>query len=101
MRTPRWVVSSGYVVLVAIAMILASTAFLRGGHPPGSGIVNLLILVCVYPIAVYGSIAGMRTSIDSAGPSAKVYFIMAGVCLAFALTSTMLLVLKVVLGKAI
>lgn len=95
------VINSGYAVLAAIFLILASMAFLRGGHPPGYGIVNLFILIIVYPISVYGSIVGLKTTIDSLLVSAKRYFIMVGVCLAFALFSTTLFVFKFVFGKAI
>lgn len=98
----QWcVVYSGYAVLVAIVLMLAAMAFLRGGHPPGYGIVNLLILVFVYPVSVYGSIVGLKTAIDSVTGSAKVYFIMVGVCSTFALFATILFVLKFVFGKAI
>ena len=101
MKKQLLVVYSGYAVLVAIVLILASMAFLRGGHPPGYGIVNLVILFFIYPISVYGSIVGLKMSIDSLTVSPKVYFIMVGSCITFALFSTVLFVFKFIFGKAI
>jgi len=95
------VVYSGYAVFAAIALILTSTAFLRGGHPPGHGIVNLVILVLVYPLSVFGSIVGLRTSANSLSVSAKLYFTMVGACMAFALSTTLLFVFKYIFGKSI
>lgn len=101
MKKQLLVIYSGYAVIAAIVLILASMAFLRGGHPPGYGIVNLLILVFVYPVSLFGSIAGLNSSVGSLAVSPKTYFIMVGACMAFACFSTVLLVLKFVFGKAI
>ena len=100
-KNQSWVVYSGYVVLVAIVLMLVSMAFLRGGHPPGYGIVNLLILAFAYPVSLYASISGLRTSVNSLSVPVKTYFIMVGVCSTFALFATILLVLKFIFGKAI
>ena len=101
MNTEKLVVYSGYFVLVAIALMLFSMAFLQGGHPPGYGIVNLIILVFVYPISLFGSIMGLKTKVDDVSVSVKKYFLMVGVSLAFFLFTSLLLILKFIFGKAI
>jgi hypothetical protein len=101
MKKQLRVIYFGYSVLAAIFLISVSMAFLRGGHPPGSGIVNLLIIVFAYPLSVYGSIIGLKTSVNSLSVSPKVYFTMVGACVAFAMFSTLLLIFKFIFGKSI
>ena len=101
MKKKLVVVYSGYIVLIAIVLLLLSMTFLRGGHPPGSGIVNVMILVCVYPISLLGAILGLNTPGSSISGSAKTYYIMTGVCLSFALFTTMIFVLKYIFGQAV
>ena len=101
MNTEKLVIYSGYFVLVAIVLMLLSMAFLRGGHPPGYGIVNLIILVFGYPISLFGSIIGLKTKVDDVSVSVKNYFLMVGVSLAFFLFTSLLLILKFIFGKAI
>ena len=84
----------------AVAMLLA-TAFLRGGHPPGSGIVNLILLVLVTPLALGAAAVGLRTAPgDVAGP-VKRFYLMTGVSLLFAVVASLVFVLKFLLGRSI
>jgi len=95
------VVPCGYAVLVAVCVLVLSTAFLRGGHPPGSGIVNLLVLVLAYPTSLYGVFAGWTAPPDAIAARTRLAYVMTGVCLCFAVAVTMGLVVKFVLGKSI
>lgn len=95
----RVVVLSGYAVLAAIVAILVALAFFRGGHPPASGIIVLLILFVVTPLAVAAAALGLTTQAPAADQ--KLFFTMAGVCLAFAVFSVVLLFFKFVLGRSI
>jgi hypothetical protein len=100
MKKQILIVYSGYAVLVAILLILLSTALLRGGHPPGFGIVNLLLIVLVYPISIFGAISALKTSVKDVHISIKLYFLMAGACLTFSFFTTIFIVLKFIFGKA-
>ena len=90
----------GYIVLAAIVAMLFSLAFLRGGHPPASGIVNLAILIVVCPLSIVSAWIGLTTRPESLTGGQKHFYMMAGVATAFAIFSIVLLVLKVGLGKA-
>jgi len=81
--------------------MLVSMAFLRGGHPLGYGIVNLIILVLVYPISLFSSIVGLKTKVESVAESVKKYFLLVGVSLAFSLFASLLFALKFIFGKSI
>ena len=100
-RTETWIVGAGYVVLAAVVAVLLSMAFLRGGHPPGSGIVNLIILVVVYPISLYAAVAGLKTRVDAVSGSPKRFFVMVGVSLTFSVFVSLLFVLKFAFGRSI
>lgn len=98
----QWrVIYAGCSVLAAIVLILASMAFLGGGHPPASGIVNLLIIGAAYPLSVYGSIVGLRTPVGAVAVPVKLYFVMAGACATFAIAATTVLVLKFAFGLSV
>jgi hypothetical protein len=97
----RIVVACGYAVLVAVCALVMSTAFLRGGHPPGSGIVNLLVLLLAYPISLYGVVAGWTARPDAIASRTRQVYVMTGVCLCFTVAVTLVLVVKFVLGKSI
>jgi hypothetical protein len=100
-KSEKIVIYSGYVVLSAVVIILFSTAFLRGGHPPGSGIVNLGVLVLVYPLSVYSSVVGLKANAQSIATSPKLFYTMTGVCLSFVVFSTLLFVIKFIFGGSI
>jgi hypothetical protein len=89
------------LVLISVCLLLLSTAFLRGGHPPGSGIVNLIILAAAYPLALVGSVAGLTLPPSRAPASAKAFYVLTGVCLCFALAVTVAMILKFGFGKPI
>lgn len=95
------VVPFGYVVLAAICLMVLSSAFLRGGHPPGSGIVNLFVLILAYPISLYGALAGWTAHPGSITNQTRRFYVMTGVCLCFAIAVTLGLVVKFVFGKSI
>ena len=97
----RTVVPCGYAVLAAVCALVMSTVFLRGGHPPGSGIVNLFVLLLAYPISLYGVVVGWKAHPDAIASRAKQVYVMTGVCLCFAVAVTLVLVVKFVLGKSI
>lgn len=98
---PHSIVACGYAVLAAVCVLVMSAAFLRGGHPPGSGIVNLLVLVLAYPVSLYGAIAGWTARPDAMASRAKQVYVMTGVCLCFAVAVTLVFLVKFVLGKSI
>jgi hypothetical protein len=98
-KKQRLVIYSGYAVLASIVLMLLSTAFLGGWHPPGYGIINLAVLLLVYPLSVYGSIVGLRTHPDAVLGYARRYFIAVGIRMTSALCATLLFILKFVLGK--
>jgi hypothetical protein len=95
------VVLCGYAVLAAVCVLVMSTALLRGGHPPGSGIVNLFVLILTYPISLYGLVVGWTARPDAIASKAKSVYVMTGVCLSFAVLVTLVLALKFVFGKSI
>jgi hypothetical protein len=95
------VVPFGYAVLAAVCLMVLSSAFLRGGHPPGSGIVNLFVLMLAYPISLYGAVAGWTAHPDAITNPTRQFYIMTGVCLCFAIAVTLELIVKFVLGKSI
>ncbi len=97
----RTVICCGYAVLAAVCALVVSSAFLRGGHPPGSGIVNLFVLLLAYPISLCGSIVGWRASPDAITGRVKHVYVMTGVCMCFAVFVTLVFVVKFVLGKSI
>lgn len=88
---------SGIAVLVGTVLMLFAAAYLRGGHPPASGIVNLVLLLLLSPAAGLAAAVGLR----AAGTVDKWFFVMTGVCLGFAVFAGTLLLLKVVLGRAV
>ena len=91
----------GYAVLASACALVLSTAFLRGGHPPGSGIVNLVVLALSYPVSLCGVIIGWTAPPDALASRTKHVHIMTGVCLCFAVVVTLMLVVKFVLGRSI
>jgi len=95
------VIPCGYTVLAAVCALVISTAFLRGGHPPGSGIVNLFVLLLAYPISLWGVFVGWKAPLDVIASRTKHVYVMTGVCLCFAVAVTLVLVVKFVLGKSI
>jgi hypothetical protein len=95
------VVPFGYAVLVAICLMLLSSAYLRGGHPPGSGIVNLLVLMLTYPMSLYGAIVGWTARPEAIAIRTRPFYVMTGVCLCFAVAVTLGLVVRYILGKPI
>jgi hypothetical protein len=95
-----FVVSSGVLVLAAIVLILLSMAYLRGGHPPASGIAVFLILIVATPIATAASVAGCLQALRG-NRKTNAFFILCGVCAAFAIFCLVLLFLKLVLGATI
>lgn len=95
------VIACGYAVLAAVCALVLSTAFLRGGHPPGSGIVNLFVLAVAYPLALLGTIAGLTASLDAIARRGRQVYVMSGVCLCFAVLVTLVFVMKFVFGKSI
>jgi len=97
----RLVVFCGYAVLVAICLLLLSTALLRGGHPPGFAIVNLAILAAAYPLALFGSAAGLAMPASRAPAQARTFYVMTGTCLCFAVAVTLAMILKFGFGKPI
>jgi hypothetical protein len=98
---PQTVVPCGYAVLAAVCVLVMSPAFLRGGHPPGSGIVNLFLLMLAYPLSLYGTVVGWTVRPDAIASRTKQVYVMTGVCLCFAVVVTLVLVVKFVLGKSI
>lgn len=102
MSTPRYlfVVCSGILVIASIVSVLLATAYLRGGHPPASGIVVLLILMAVGPIATAAAVLGSLEA-RRGDREANVFFILCGVSGAFAVFACVLLFLKLVLGATI
>jgi hypothetical protein len=97
----RIVLSAGCAVLAAIVLMLLSAAYLRGGHPPASGIAILVILAVATPAAVLATVLGLGHRADPGRPGDKPLFVMTGVCLAFAVFAATLLVLKFALGKSV
>ena len=97
----RLVALSGWVVLAAVVAMLLAAAFLRGGHPPGSGIVNLIVLVLVAPLSLGAAVVGLRTAPGAVAGSVKRFYLMTGVSLVFALFASLLFVLKFLLGRSI
>lgn len=95
------VVPFGYAVLAAVCLIVLSSAFLRGGHPPGSGIVNLFVLMLAYPMSLYGVLAGWTAPPEAIANRPRLFYAMTGVCLCFATAVTLGLIVKFVLGKSI
>jgi hypothetical protein len=95
-----FVTSSGVLVLASIVLILLSMAYLRGGHPPASGIAVLLILMTVTPIATAATVAGVLEALRG-DRRTSAFFILCGVCAAFAIFCLVLLFLKLVLGATI
>ena len=96
----KLVIYSGYVVLASICAMLLSIAYLGGGHPSGTGIVNGLLLIVVGPLSAVASVVGLRTRQGLLDRDARTYHVMSGVCLAFALFFVVLAFLKLVLGRA-
>ncbi len=86
-------------MLVSVCALVFSTTFLRGGHPPGSDIVNLFVLALAYPVSLYEAIAGWRARPDAIESRAKPVYVMTGVCLCFAVVVTLVFVVKFVPGK--
>ena len=100
-RGRHWfVVASRALVLVSIVLILLSMACLRGGHPPASGMVVLLILTGVTPIATAAAVAGCLQALRGDRKD-NAFFILCGVSTAFAVFGLVLLFLKLVLGATI
>ena len=99
-----FVIGSAVMALAAIVSILVATAYLRGGHPPASGIVAAVILLASTPFTLAGSVIGLATSrerADELAQGGKFFFIGTGVCIAFAAFAGILFVLKVVLGRPV
>jgi hypothetical protein len=95
------VMASGVLVLVAIVLMLLSIAYLKGGHPPASGVAVLLIFMVVTPLAACSALAALSTPVEAAGPSPRAFFLMGGVCLAFTVFAITALVLKLVFGATL
>jgi hypothetical protein len=95
------VIASGYVVLAGACAVVLSTAFLRGGHPPGSAYVNLLVFAVAYPVSLAGAVIGLASGRGVPTGQARSFHVMTGVCLCFGIVVTLALVLKSVFGKTI
>ena len=96
-----FVIVAGCGALVAEIAMLLATAYLRGGHPPASGIVVLLMLLVIGPVSAIAAILGLSARSRDDLRVGKLLFVMTGVNLSFAVFALMVFVLKFVLGQAI
>jgi hypothetical protein len=99
-----FVIGSAVMALAAIVSILGATAYLRGGHPPASGIVAAVIFLATTPFTLVGSVIGLASSgerADELAKGGKFLFIGTGVCVAFTTFAGVLFFLKVVLGRPV
>jgi hypothetical protein len=96
-----FVIASGCGVLAAEIGMLLAMAYLRGGHPPASGIVVMLVLLVMGPVSAIAALVGLSARARDQVPARKLLFVMTGVNLSFAVLALMVFVLKVVLGQSV
>jgi hypothetical protein len=99
-----FVIASGCGVLAAEIGMLLAMAYLRGGHPPASGIIVMLVLLIMGPVSAIAAIVGLSARarpLDNEAHAGRLLFVMTGVNLSFAVLALMVFVLKVVLGQSI
>jgi hypothetical protein len=97
----RFVIAAGCGALAAEIGMLLAIAYLRGGHPPASGIVVMLVLLVMGPVSAIAAVVGLSARPRDAPHARKLLFVMTGVNLAFAALALLVFVLKVVLGRTI
>jgi hypothetical protein len=66
---------------------------------PTSGVVKVLLLFTLAPLAVLSTLLGVARRPDAA-PNQKWFFVMTGVCLAFAVVAVTLIVLMFGVGES-
>ena len=96
-----FVIAAGCGTLAAEIGMLLAMAYLRGGHPPASGIVVMLMLVIMGPVSVIAAIVGLSARPRNDAHAWTLPFVMTGVNLSFAVLVLTALVLKVVLGQTL
>ena len=95
------VVVSGVLVLVSILVIFYAVAFMRSGHPPASGIVALIVILGLSPVAILATVAGLLSGERASGLPQKLVHTMLGVNVTFVFIVACIFVFKVILGAPI
>ncbi len=76
--------------------------YLRRGHPPASGYVNLFVMLLLTPVSFLSATLGLLTdSGKSAISNPKLYFVCAGISSLFFIALCTVFILKVVLGRTV
>lgn len=92
-----FVISSAILVLLGTLIIFYALGYMNYGHPPGSGIVFIIVLMIVSPIAFIASIVGFCVKRPLALNEPLVYVAL-GINVFLIFFDICVLVFKVILG---